>query len=150
MKKTAFLLFKKNIFSGFSLLFLFIALIFTQGCHTFPGEQLYNVHWKPVEKAPESVFLLFTSDKRRVVGCCGANRFFGPAKIGKDGTLSIGMLGATRMMSPHFRYEQKFLENLQAAKSYRFEPDGTLLFLDIDGSVCMRLRAVPPQAAGEK
>ena len=149
MKKIASLLFKMNIFSGFSVLFLFIALLFAQGCRTLPEEQLYNVHWKPVEKAPESVFLLFTSDKRRVVGCCGSNRFFGPAAIEKDGKISIGMLGATRMATPHFQYEQKFLENLRAAKSYRFEPDGTLIFLDIDGSVCMRLKAVP-QAAGEK
>ena len=150
MKKTAFLLFKKNIFPGFSVLFLFIVLIFTQGCKTLSEQQLYNVHWKPVEKAPENVFLLFTSDKRRVVGCCGENRFFGPATIGKDGNLSIGMLGVTRMASPHFQYEQKFLENLQAAKSYRFEPDGTLSFLDIDGSVCMRLRAVSAKKTGKK
>ena len=150
MKKTAFLLFKKNIFSGFFILFLFIALIFAQGCRTFPEQQLYNVYWKPVEKAPEGVFLLFTSDKRRVVGCCGANRFFGPVTINKDGTLSIGMLGATRMASPHMQYEQKFLENLQAAKRYRFEQDGTLSFSDIDGSVCMRLQAVPPKVSGEK
>lgn len=150
MKKTAFLLFKKNIFSGFFVLFLFIALIFTQGCRTFPEKQLYNVYWKPVEKAPAGVFLLFTSDKRRVVGCCGANRFFGPATVKNDGTLSIGMLGATRMATPHFRYEQKFLEDLRAAKRYRFENDGTLLFLDIDGNVCMRLQAVPSKAAGKK
>ena len=96
------------------------------------------------------VFLLFTSDKRRVVGCCGSNRFFGPATIQKDGSLSIGMLGATRMATPFFQYEKKFLEDLQAARRYRFEQDGTLLLLDIDGAVCMRLQAVSPPTAGEK
>ena len=64
--------------------------------------------------------------------------------------LSIGMLGATRMASPHMQYEQKFLENLQAAKRYRFEQDGTLSLSDIDGSICMRLQAVPPKVSGEK
>lgn len=150
MKKIASLLFKKNIFSGFSILFLLPALFFIPGCRTLPEKQLYNVYWKPVGKAPAGVFLLFTSDKRRVVGCCGSNRFFGPATIQKDGSLSIGMLGATRMATPFFQYEKKFLEDLQAARRYRFEQDGTLLLLDIDGAVCMRLQAVSPQTAGEK
>ena len=151
MKKIASLLFKKNIFSGFSMLFLLTALLFVQGCFSISEPQIYNVHWKPVENAPEGVFLLFTSDKRRVVGCCGSNRFFGPATLGNDGSISVGMLGATRMATPHFQYERKFLDDLQAAKRYRFESDGTLVFLDIDGSVCMRLKAVlPPSGTGKK
>lgn len=119
------------------------AIVFAAGCISSQQPELFNVQWKPVGEAPEGVYLLFTSDKRRVVGCCGSNRFFGPVKVEDGQKLSIGMLGATRMATPHIRYEQKFLDDLQAVKSYRFESDGTLTLLDVDKVPCMRLKSLP-------
>jgi heat shock protein HslJ len=148
MKKMHSLLNKKNIQPFFEkisaaagILFLFVLLPVLSGCHS-TQPQLYNVHWRPVGQAPEKVFLIFTSDKRRIIGCSGGNRFFGPVKIEKN-TISVGMLGATRMATPYAQYEQKFLHDLQSAKTYRFESDGTLTLIDIDGEPCMRLKAVP-------
>ena len=150
MKKMLSLLNKKNIIPLFTkisavsgILLLLILLFGSSGCvTTVSTPQLYNVHWRPVGEAPENVFLIFTADKRRVVGCCGSNRFFGPVKIEKN-TISVGMLGATRMATPHAQYERKFLNDLQSAKTYRFESDGTLTLVDIDGALCMRLKADP-------
>ena len=144
MKKISALLKQKGSAGGkllFSLLFLSVLSLAFSGCAS-PGERdFFNVHWKPVEQAPDTVFVLFTADKRRVVGCCGANRFFGPLEVKENQKIEVGMLGATRMASPHFRYEQKFLDNLQSAKSYRFESDGTLTLLDVDIKPCMQLKA---------
>ena len=66
--------------------------------------------------------------------------FFGPVNI-KGNTITVGMLGATRMATPHAQYEQNFLSDLQSAKTYRFESDGTLTLIDVDGMPCMRLKA---------
>ena len=144
MKKISALL-TQNRFAGrkllFSLLFLTVLSLAFHGCASPVKRDFFNVHWKPAEQAPDSVFVLFTADKRRVVGCCGANRFFGPVKVKDNQKIEIGMLGATRMASPHLRYEQKFLDNLQSAKSYRFESDGTLTLLDVDNNPCMQLKA---------
>ena len=134
---------------SFSKMMILPLLPLLCGCIS-TGPDLYNVHWKPVGTAPEEVFLLFTADRRRVVGCCGSNRFFGPVTFGSGDQISVGMLGATRMASPHYRYEQKFLDNLQAAKKYRFEKNGELTLLDVDGEICLRLKAVPPPQGGQK
>ena len=144
MKKISALL-KQNGSAGikllFALLFLTVLSIVFQGCASHAKRDFFNVHWKPVEQAPDTVFVLFTADKRRVVGCCGANRFFGPLEVKDNQKIEVGMLGATRMASPHVRYEQKFLDNLQSAKSYRFESNGTLTLLDVDNKPCMQLKA---------
>ena len=149
MKKISALLKQKEPAGGkfvFSLLFLTILSLVFQGCTSPVKRDFFNVHWKPAEQAPDSVFVLFTADKRRVVGCCGANRFFGPLEVKDDQKIEVGMLGATRMASPHFRYEQKFLDNLQSAKTYRFEADGTLTLLDVDNKPCMQLKAETPSS----
>ncbi|MBQ7206985.1 MAG: META domain-containing protein [Lentisphaeria bacterium] len=124
-----------------ALFFPVAALLAAAGCAG--PDAVVNIRWRPVDGAPEGVFLLFTPDRRRVVGCCGTNRFFGPASFGPDGQLSVGMLGATRMATPHLRYEQKFLDDLQAVKSCRIDADGHLILLDIDGEVCMKLKKEP-------
>ena len=144
MKKISALLKQKGQAGGkllFTLLFPTVLSLAFHGCASPVKRDFFNVHWKPVEQAPDTVFVLFTADKRRVVGCCGANRFFGPVKVKDNQKIEIGMLGATRMASPHLRYEQKFLDNLQSAKSYRFESDGTLTLLDVDNNPCMQLKA---------
>ena len=148
MKKMLSLLNKKNImplFTKISAVYgvfaLVILLLGSSGCVTAgKTAQLYNVYWRPVGKVPENVYLVFTEDKRRVVGCCGKNMFFGPVNI-KGNTITVGMLGATRMATPHAQYEQNFLSDLQSAKTYRFESDGTLTLIDVDGMPCMRLKA---------
>ena len=139
----------KNALNTVKFLGMSCLLALICGCQSV-APALYNVHWKPVGNVPEGVFLLFTADQRRVVGCCGSNRFFGPVSFGEKGKISVGMLGATRMASPHYRFEQKFLDNLQAAKSYRFEKNGMLTLLDTDGEICLQLRAVPPPQGGKK
>ena len=128
---------------------VFLMLTCTSGCFSVQTPELFNVYWRPAGEAPEGVFLLFTPDRRRVVGCCGSNRFFGPAAFDGKGNVKIGMLGATRMASPHYKYEQKFMDDLQAAKSYRFDKNGDLILLDIDGEQCMRLKAVPAEKVGK-
>lgn len=108
-------------------------------------EDIVGIRWRPVDgNAPEGVFLFFTPDRRRVVGCCGSNRFFGPVRFEGGNGLFIGMLGASRMATPHYRYEQKFLDDLQAARSYRFGDDGYLVLSDIDGEPCLKLKKEPP------
>lgn len=124
-----------------ALLFPAAALLLSAGCAG--PDAITNIRWRPAEGAPEGVFLLFTPDRRRVVGCCGTNRFFGPASFGPGGRLSIGMLGATRMATPHLRYEQKFLDDLQAVRSCRIDDDGHLVLLDIDGEICLKLKKEP-------
>lgn len=123
-----------------------LLLLFLCGCVS-GAVPLFGTVWKPVDKAPEGVHLIFTADKRRVVGCCGSNRFFGPVKFEKEGRLSIGMLGATRMASPHYRYEQKFLDDLKAAHFWKIDDTGALVLKDVDGKVCMRLEPVPEKKA---
>ena len=121
-----------------ALFFPVAAFLLSAGCAG--PDAVTNIRWRPVEGAPEDVFLLFTPDRRRVVGCCGTNRFFGPARFEGNGRLSVGMLGATRMATPHLRYEQKFLDDLQAVRSCRIDGDGHLVLLDIDGEPCLKLR----------
>ena len=121
--------------------FFALLLLLSAGCAG--PEEIVNIRWRPADGAPEGVFLLFTPDRRRVVGCCGTNRFFGPVRFGENGRLSVGMLGATRMATPHLRYEQKFLDDLQAARSCRIDGDGHLLLLDVDGEVCLKLKKEP-------
>ena len=41
------------------------------------------------------------------------------------------------------------MDDLQAAKSYRFDKNGDLILLDIDGEQCMRLKAVPAEKVGK-
>jgi len=124
------------------LCFPVAVLLTSAGCAG--SEEIVNVRWRPVEeRTPEGVFLLFTSDRRRVVGCCGSNRFFGPVRFEGGNGLFIGMLGASRMATPHHKYEQKFLDDLQAARSYRFDDDGFLVLSDIDGEPCLKLKKEP-------
>ena len=123
-----------------------ILSVFCSGCITADEPVLFNVEWKPADPAPERAFLIFTADRRRVVGCAADNRFFGPVRFQEPDKLSVGMLGSTRMASPNYRFEQKFMENLQAAKRFRFESKDELILLDIDGEPCLRLHRKP---AGE-
>lgn len=124
------------------LLFLCIGLLLC-GCTAPKTPGLAGSVWQPTEKdTPESVFVEFTEDNRRVVGCCGTNRFFGPVEYAPGNRIRIGMLGATRMASPLNRYENIFLDNLQSAKSYSFDRYGNLIFRDIDGSVCLKLKRI--------
>jgi heat shock protein HslJ len=118
------------------------AILLFAGCAG--TEEVVGVRWRPAaDNTPEGVFLLFTPDRRRVVGCCGTNRFFGAVRFEGRGGLFIGMLGASRMATPHVRYEQKFLDDLQAARSYRFDSDGFLVLSDIDGEPCLKLKKEP-------
>lgn len=148
MKKNRALLSKNGkilFLSVFSLL-----LWVFPGCVSSSRPPLVNTVWKPVGKAPEGVHLIFTPDKRRVVGCCGSNRFFGPVKFEGKNQISIGMLGATRMATPLYRYEQKFLDDLKAASLWHIDDTGALILKDIDGRVCMRLEPAEEPGKGKK
>ena len=137
---------KKRVSFWFLTLICGILAVFSGGCITAGQPELFNVEWKPAGSVPERAFLIFTPDRKRVVGCAADNRFFGPVQFQEPDRLSVGMLGSTRMASPNYRFEQKFLENLQAAKRYRFESRDELVLLDIDGEPCLRLHR---KTAGE-
>ena len=133
---------KKTVCRLKILCFSIAVLVTSAGCAG--PEDIVNIRWRPVEdRTPEGVFLLFTPDRRRVVGCCGSNRFFGPVRFEGRRGLFIGMLGASRMATPHHKYEQKFLDDLQAARSYRVDDDGFLVLADIDGEPCLKLKKEP-------
>ena len=135
---------KELLLPRFLIAFVFVQsliILFVSGCVSAPPEEIFEVRWKPLGKAPQGVYLLFTSDRRRVVGCCAANRFFGPVSFGNNGKMEVGMLGATRMATPDFRYEQNFLDDLQAARSWHLEKNNVLVLKDIDGNICMKLVA---------
>ncbi|WP_051231269.1 META domain-containing protein [Kaistia adipata] len=75
----------------------------------------------------------------RISGSAGCNRYFGTASV-KDGIISVGPLGTTRMacMPDQMEQEKGFLDAI--AKTHGFQVDkGQLVLLDAEGKPLMQL-----------
>lgn len=101
--------------------------------HAETGAALAGSEWRPTQLGEMAIaettqiFVRFQGDGR-VTGHGGCNRFFGPYEIAEDG-ISIGPIGATRMMcpAPVMAGEAALLAALQNAK--RFHRDHVVLHL---------------------
>ena len=84
---------------------------------------------------------------RRIDGRAACNRYFGTFEQSGE-TLQIRPVGLTRMACPPavMDQEKKFLVALESVKRGRRDGD-TLVLLDGDGRVRMRLTAIPRQSA---
>ena len=81
-----------------------------------------SINDKPVIE-PGGVTLTFSDE--RVTGRSGCNTYFGAAEH-KDGILTIGSIGATKMACLRdglMQQESEFLNTLQAAQNYAVESD---------------------------
>jgi putative lipoprotein len=75
----------------------------------------------------------------RISGSAGCNRYFGKASV-KEGEISVGPLGTTRMacMPDQMEQEKIFLDAIAKTRGFHVE-DGKLLLLDADGKTLMQL-----------
>lgn len=117
---------------------------------------LENTYWKLVEmegitaetiNAEEDAFVLtFASEAGEFSGRTNCNRFFGTYEL-KDGELSMGNAGATRMACPDMQSEASFLQMLSQVKGYSIK--GTELTLTGADKKALAVFRAAPQARGE-
>ena len=75
----------------------------------------------------------------RISGSAGCNRYFGTASV-KDGVISVGPLGTTRMacMPEQMEQERNFLDAIAKTRGFHVEGE-KLVLLDADGKPLMQL-----------
>ena len=84
--------------------------------------------WTKPEKAVTLTFASSGKEAKRVSGCAGVNRYFGPVTYDEAaGTIRFGSLGATMMAGPGLEYERAYLKMLASVDSFFIS--GTQLFL---------------------
>ncbi len=75
----------------------------------------------------------------RAGGMGACNNFFSAASV-SDATIKVEVMGATMMMCPPavMDQEKRFFDALAKARTFRFESDGKLTFVDKDGRAILR------------
>lgn len=114
------------------------------GAPATPAGALQGTEWRAQEIGGRSVLDIVQSTLSieaggRISGSAGCNRYFGTASV-KDGAISVGPLGTTRMacMPEQMEQEKSFLDAI--AKTRGFHVDGgRLVLLDGDGKTLMQL-----------
>jgi heat shock protein HslJ len=91
--------------------------------------------WNRGEPAPEDPAIALVYEDGNLAGYSGCNRFFATAKDGETpGDLSVGPVGATKMMcpDPQMSVEQRFLSQLAGARKYGFLAGNLVLTCELN------------------
>ncbi|MBS1721832.1 MAG: META domain-containing protein [Armatimonadetes bacterium] len=108
------------------------------------SDTISGVEWKLVEIAynDDTTLKPFRGERLtmmvangRVSGMAGANRYGGPAKVGKDGTVEFGPLVSTLVADPEGSIAPKFLKDLGQVKRFMFHKGDLILELPVDVGV---------------
>ncbi len=92
---------------------------------------------KPGEK---EAFIGFDVKENRIYGNTGCNNLTGGLQAdAKNGTISFGQTGSTRMMCADMETEQKVLGAMGKIGKYEITADGKLNFKTADGETVMTL-----------
>ena len=115
-----------------------------EGGPATPAGALQGTEWRAQEIGGRSVLDIVQSTLSiesggRISGSAGCNRYFGTASV-KDGVISVGPLGTTRMacMPAQMDQEKNFLDAISKTHGFHVD-DGRLVLLDADGKTLMQL-----------
>lgn len=89
-----------------------------------------NVEGANMETGQQPVVLFFT-DSVNVGGSAGCNRIIGNYEL-KNDTLTINIIGTTRMACPEMDFEARYLNIMQNPMSVKIENDGSRMILEND------------------
>lgn len=109
-----------------------------------PAGTLQGTEWRAQQIGGRSVLDIVQSTLSieaggRISGSAGCNRYFGTASV-KDGIISVGPLGTTRMacMPEQMEQERNFLDAIAKTRGFHVEGE-KLVLLDADGKPLMQL-----------
>lgn len=107
------------------------------------GPEWVLTHFSWDEPAPEEPEVTLVFEAERIAGKSGCNNFFGAAEEGGDipGSISIGQVGATRMMCPEeiMAVEDRFQRQLTGVTQYSFLAGKLALTWQNDGTAGVML-----------
>lgn len=106
-----------------------------------------NVNGTEVDPGQEPAVLLFT-DSVNVGGSSGCNRIIGNYEL-KDDTLTVNIIGTTRMACPDMEFESKYLGIMQNPMSVRIEDDGSRMVLENSAAGIDLTYELPVKSAGK-
>lgn len=98
--------------------------------------KIVSAKGKSTAGAETPATISFSTDGK-VNGCAAVNTFFGNYKY-KDGKLSLGELGMTRMMGPDIEIEDQVVSALGAIRSIKVDGNTASLY-DSSGKEVMKL-----------
>ena len=87
-----------------------------------------NINGTKIETGEQPVVLFF-ADSVNVGGSSGCNRIIGNYELTND-TLTINIMGTTRMACPDMEFESKYLNMMQNPMYVRIENDGSKMVLE--------------------
>lgn len=114
--------------------------------NTWKLTSMEGIPAEAIDAEEENFVLLFDGEESLVNGRTNCNRFFGAYTVEKEGDLSFGNMGMTRMACPDMEYEDLFAQMLDKVDGYSIQGE-ELSLLDEDGAVLARFRAVAAPAA---
>ena len=109
------------------ILLIIIIIIAAAGCLAAEPKTLVGA-WELKNSQMREPATLYVASDGSFYGCGGVNRYFGKLAIPyKDGKFVIkGTPGVTMMFGPDLNKEQKFLQNLTTANSWKVNKTGEL------------------------
>ncbi len=146
-----------RFFRLFFVSMLFPALCFSQSSADLSPEVMADTTWvlkewntgEPAPPEPE-ISLVYKNDQ--FTGSCGCNSYFTDVKTGETpGNITIGMIGATRMMCPPpvADAENRFLIQLEGVTGFSFD-NGQLLLNYTAGTTAGTMSFERKQAGADK
>lgn len=104
--------------------------------------QLQAANWQ-LQGATEDTFTLQVADGK-VLGKGGCNRYFGAITQQGDGVLTLGAMGATRMMcsAEQMNQEMAYLQRLEKVATYSISSD-QLILSDANKAALLIFNAMP-------
>lgn len=87
-----------------------------------------NVNGTEIETGDQPVVLFF-ADSVNVGGSSGCNRIIGNYELAND-TLTINIMGTTRMACPDMEFESEYLGIMQNPMSVKIEDEGSRMILE--------------------
>lgn len=80
-------------------------------------------------KATGKANLMMDSEKKRVAGSAGCNRYFGSYNVSGE-TIQFSQMGATKMMCQDMSEEDHFFKYMQRVNRFQMEANQLILFKD--------------------